>query len=224
MSETHSAIHTEAVDAAIGTRRSVRAVLPTPVPREVVEDILRVAARALSGTNAQPWKVSVLTGEAKTALSTKIRAVLDEPVALARHPEEYACYPTEWRSPYLERRRKVGRDLYTLLVIGKSEKGGMHRQHGRNCEFFEVPVGLMFTIDREPRQGNWLDYGMFLQSVMVVARGRGLDTCPQAAFTRSVNRWWPSPASCHEPRGCLMSAPGRSQTLTPQHAARRVVK
>jgi nitroreductase len=176
--------HTSAVDAALGTRRSVRAFLPTPVPREVVEDILRVASRAPSGTNTQPWRVTVLGGEAKTSLSAKIRAVHDDPVALAQHQEEYAYYPSEWASPYVERRRKVGWDLYGLLGIDKADKAGMHRQHGRNYDFFGAPVGLMFTISRSLRQGSWLDYGMFLQSVMVAARGRGLDTCPQAAFMR----------------------------------------
>jgi nitroreductase len=96
--------------------------------------------------------------------------------------EEYAYYPTEWKSPYIDRRRKVGWDLYSMLGIGKTDKDRMHAQHARNYAFFDAPVGLMFTIDRVLQQGSWLDYGMFLQSVMVAARGRGLDTCPQAAF------------------------------------------
>lgn len=175
---------TAAVDEAIESRRSLRAFLPTAVPREAIEDILRVASRAPSGTNTQPWKVTVLTGEAKTSLSAKIRAVHDDPQQLAQHHEEYAYYPTEWHSPYIDRRRKVGWDLYGLLGIGKADKQRMHRQHGRNYDFFGAPVGLMFTIERTLRQGSWLDYGMFLQSVMVAARGRGLHTCPQAAFMR----------------------------------------
>ncbi len=172
------------VDAAIESRRSLRAFLPTPVSRAVVEDILRVAARAPSGTNTQPWKVTVLTGQAKAELSRKILAVHDDPAELARHSEEYDYYPTDWHSPYIDRRRKVGWDLYTLLGIGKTDKQRMHRQHGRNYGFFDAPVGLMFTIDRTLRQGSWLDYGMFLQNIMVAARGRGLHTCPQAAFMR----------------------------------------
>ena len=173
---------TAAVDAAITTRRSLRAFLPTPVPRETIEDILAVASRSPSGTNTQPWKVYVLTGDAKTALSRKIMAAHDDPAERATHTEEYAYYPTEWKSPFIDRRRKVGWDLYGLLGIGKSDKARMHVQHGRNYDFFDAPVGLMFTIDRIMRQGSWLDYGMFLQSIMVAARGRGLDTCPQAAF------------------------------------------
>ena len=172
-----------AVDAAITSRRSVRAFLPTPVPREVVEDILGVAARAPSGTNTQPWRVTVLTGESRAELSRRITAAYDDPVQRARHSEEYAYYPTRWESPYIERRRKIGWDLYGLLGIGKGDRHRMHRQHGRNYVFFGAPVGLIFTIDRVLQQGSWLDYGMFLQGVMVAARARGLDTCPQAAFT-----------------------------------------
>ena len=171
------------VDDAIVTRRSLRAFLPTPVPRATVEEILAVAARAPSGTNTQPWKAYVLTGDALAELSKQLVEAYDDPTERAAHTEEYAYYPTEWRSPFIERRRKVGWDLYGLLGIAKTDKARMHAQHRRNYEFFDAPVGLMFTIDRIMRQGSWLDFGMFLQSVMVAARGRGLDTCPQAAFT-----------------------------------------
>jgi nitroreductase len=175
---------TAAVDAAITTRRSLRAFLPTAVPRESIEQILEVGARAPSGTNTQPWKVYVLTGESRASLSRKIVAAYDDPIERATHTEEYAYYPTEWKSPFIDRRRKVGWDLYSLLGIAKTDKTRMHAQHRRNYEFFGAPVGLMFTISRTMRQGSWLDYGMFLQSIMVAARGRGLDTCPQAAFTQ----------------------------------------
>ena len=170
------------VDAAITTRRSLRAFLPDPIPRQTIEEILAVASRAPSGTNTQPWKVYVLTGEAKAALSAKIAAAYDDPAERAAHTEEYAYYPTEWKAPFIDRRRKVGWDLYGLLGIAKTDKQRMHVQHRRNYEFFGAPVGLMFTIDRAMQQGSWLDYGMFLQSIMIAARGRGLDTCPQAAF------------------------------------------
>jgi nitroreductase len=175
---------TAAVDAAITSRTSVRAFLPTPVPRQTIETILAVASRAASGTNTQPWQVHVLTGAAKVALSAEIRAAYDDPAVRATHTEPYAYYPTEWRSPYIDRRRKVGWDLYGLLGIAKTDKQRMHEQHGRNYAFFDAPVGLMFTIDKVMQQGSWLDYGMFLQNLMVAARARGLDTCPQAAFTQ----------------------------------------
>ena len=179
---TASPDSTSLVDAAITSRRSLRAFLPKPVRRQLVEDILAVASRAPSGTNTQPWRVYVLTGRAKQALSEKIIAAYDDPAQRAAHTEEYTYYPTEWRSPFIERRRKVGWDLYGLLGIAKTDKARMHAQHGRNYAFFDAPVGLMFTINRVMQQGSWLDYGMFLQSIMVSARARGLDTCPQAAF------------------------------------------
>ena len=175
---------TAAVDSAITSRRSIRAFLPTPVARATVEDILSVASRAPSGTNTQPWAVHVLTGSAKADLSRDIRSAFDNPEDRASHTEAYAYYPTQWQSPYIDRRRKVGWDLYSLLGIGKTDKQRMHEQHARNYDFFDAPVGLMFTIDSVMQQGSWLDYGMFLQNVMVAARGRGLHTCPQAAFTQ----------------------------------------
>jgi nitroreductase len=174
----------QAVDAAITSRRSMRAFLPTPVAREDIEAILNVAARAPSGTNTQPWRVYVLTGERKTQLSEAILAAYLDPEEAVRHTEEYNYYPREWKSPFIERRRKVGWDLYALLGLTRDNKAGMAAQHGRNYRFFDAPVGLVFTIDRVMEQGSWLDYGMFLQNIMVAARGRGLDTCPQAAFTQ----------------------------------------
>jgi len=174
----------QAVDAAITSRRSIRAFQPTPVAREDIEAILEVAARAPSGTNTQPWQVYVLTGAMKEALSAKILAAYADPEQNKLHTEEYAYYPREWVSPYIDRRRKVGWDLYSLLGLTRENKAGMAAQHGRNFEFFDAPVGMIFTIDRIMEQGSWLDYGMFLQNIMVAARGRGLDTCPQAAFTQ----------------------------------------
>ncbi|MBQ5939698.1 MULTISPECIES: nitroreductase [unclassified Massilia] len=174
----------EAVDAAITSRRSIRAFLDKPVAREDIERILDVAARAPSGTNTQPWKVYVLTGEARKQLSDAILAVNADPQQAREHTEEYAYYPREWVSPYIDRRRKVGWDLYSLLGLTRDNKAGMAAQHARNYAFFDAPVGFIFTIDRIMEQGSWLDYGMFLQNIMVAARARGLDTCPQAAFTQ----------------------------------------
>lgn len=174
----------QAVDAAITSRRSIRAYLPQTVAHEDIAQILRVAGRAPSGTNTQPWKVYVLQGERKQELSSAILAAHNDPEQAKLHTEEYAYYPREWVSPFIDRRRKVGWDLYALLGLTRDNKAGMAAQHGRNYDFFGAPVGLIFTIDRVMEQGSWLDYGMFLQSIMVAARGRGLDTCPQAAFTQ----------------------------------------
>lgn len=173
-----------AVDAAITSRRSIRAFLDKPVAREDIARILDVAARAPSGTNTQPWKVHVLTGDARARLSGAILAAYADPAQAAEHHEEYPYYPREWVSPYIDRRRKVGWDLYSLLGLTRDDKAGMAAQHGRNFAFFDAPVGMIFTIDRIMEQGSWLDYGMFLQNIMVAARARGLDTCPQAAFTQ----------------------------------------
>ncbi|VFR57115.1 Oxygen-insensitive NADPH nitroreductase [plant metagenome] len=168
-------------EEALLSRRSVRAFLPEPVPRETIEDILRLAARAPSGNNAQPWQVYVLTGETLARVGHALGAAHDDPDP-ARYQGEYDYYPKKWISPFLDRRRKVGWDLYGLLGLTREDKAGMHAQHGRNYRFFDAPVGLLFTINRIMSQGSWLDYGMFLQSIMLAARAHGLDTCPQAAF------------------------------------------
>ena len=181
---TLSAESTHAVDDAITSRRSIRAYLDKPVTRAEIEAVLRVASRAPSGTNTQPWNVYALTGEAKRGLSRKITVAYDDLEVRATHSEEYAYYPTAWKSPFIDRRRKVGWDLYGLLGIAKTDKARMHLQHAKNYDFFGAPVGLIFTIDRVMQQGSWLDFGMFLQTLMVAARGHGLDTCPQAAFTQ----------------------------------------
>jgi nitroreductase len=174
----------EVVDHAIRTRQSVRAFLSTEVSRSTIEEILEIASRAPSGTNTQPWKVTVLMGAARRRLSDAIRAAYDEPEQRKAHTEEYAYYPIKWVDPYLARRRKIGWDLYGLLEIGREDKARMHEQHGRNYAFYDAPVGMIFTIDRIMEQGSWLDYGMFLENIMIAARARGLDTCPQAAFTQ----------------------------------------
>lgn len=173
-----------AAGAAISSRKSVRRFLRRDVPESVVTRILEIASRAPSGTNTQPWKVYVLRGERKEALSEAIIRAYDDPDVAATHAEEYEYYPTRWVSPYIDRRRKVGWDLYTLLGIEKGDKAGMHAQHARNYRFFDAPVGFIFTIDRIMEKGSWLDYGMFLQSVMVAARGVGLHTCPQVSFNQ----------------------------------------
>lgn len=178
------AVAAAVVDAAIASRRSIRRFLPTPVPNSTIASILGVAARAPSGTNIQPWHVHVLTGAALERLKARLVAAYDDPNRADSYTEEYAYYPRQWVSPYVDRRRKVGWDLYGLLGIAKGDKAAMHAQHRRNFEFFDAPVGLIFTIDRMMEQGSWLDYGMFLENIMIAARARGLDTCPQAAFNQ----------------------------------------
>jgi nitroreductase len=176
----------DSVDAAILSRYSNRAFLPRPVERELLADLLQVAARAPSGTNTQPWKVYVLQGAKRDELVAKVCAAHDasaaNPALAAEYREEYDYYPQKWVSPYIDRRRECGFGLYGVLGIAKGDKLAMHKQHQRNYELFDAPVGLMFTMDRVMGRGSLLDYGMFLQSIMVAARARGLHTCPQAAW------------------------------------------
>lgn len=175
-----------AVDAAIHSRMSVRAFLPKAVPRETLEQLLAIASRAPSGTNTQPWKVYVLQGGSRDSLVGKVCAAHDairaNPELAVQYKEEYDYYPEKWVSPYIDRRRENGWGLYGLLGIGKGDKDKMHAQHQRNYKFFDAPVGLMFTLDRVMGRGSLVDYGMFMQNIMVAARGHGLHTCPQAAW------------------------------------------
>ena len=168
------------VDEAIRSRKSVRAFLPDMVDEATLREILEIAARAPSGTNMQPWKVYVLTGRTKAKVAD---AILNSGIRAEKAIwDEYKYYPDQFFEPYLSRRRKVGFDLYGLLGIGRRDVDLMRAQHDRNFVFFDAPVGMIFTIDRRLNKGSWVDYGMFLQNIMVAARGRGLHTCPQAAF------------------------------------------
>lgn len=171
----------KAVEAAISSRRSIRAFRPDPVSQEQLQRLLEVSARAPSGTNMQPWQVHVLTDDALTAFTDKMQAAFAAPDT----PKDalYKYYPDQFFEPYKSRRRKVGLDLYSLLGLGKEDGEGMFKQHRRNYAFFDAPVGLIFTLDERLEVGSILDYGMFLQNIMIAARSLGLDTCPQAAFT-----------------------------------------
>jgi nitroreductase len=125
-------------------------------------------------------------GERRDELVKRVCAAHDalaaDPSLAEASPEEYDYYPAKWFSPYLDRRRENGWGLYATLGIGKGEKEKMHRQQQRNFRFFDAPVGLMFTVDRRLGRGSLVDYGMFLQTLMIAARAKGLDTCPQAAW------------------------------------------
>ncbi len=171
---------------AINSRMSIRAFTPQVPARELITELLQLASRAPSGTNTQPWKVYVLQGQSRDTLVDKVCAAHDalraNPALAAEYREEYDYYPEQWVSPYIDRRRENGWGLYGLLGIGKGDKDRMHAQHQRNFRFFDAPVGLMFTIDRIMGRGSLVDYGMFLQNIMLAARACGLHTCPQAAW------------------------------------------
>ena len=169
------------VEEAIVGRRSIRAFKDNPVPRHLVERILKIASRAPSGSNIQPWHVHVLAGTARNAL------VRDLMLAHERNEpgqHEYQYDPNPWFEPYQTRRRKVGWDLYGARGIRRGETERIMHQVGRNYAFFDAPVGMIFTIESKLPVGCWLDYGMFMQNIMIAARGFGLDTCAQQAFSR----------------------------------------
>lgn len=174
------------VDAAITSRMATRAFTKQAVSREVITDLLRVASRAPSGTNSQPWKVYVLQGASRDALGDKVCAAHDalraNPALASEYREDYDYYPATWVPPYIDRRRENGWGLYGVLGIVKGDRDKMHAQHQRNFRFFDAPVGMMFTLDRVMGHGSLVDYGTFLQNIMVAARGRGLHTCPQVAW------------------------------------------
>jgi len=167
-----------AVIEAVVNRRSMRRFLPDLVAPDIVRAILSGASRAPSGSNFQPWHVHVVTGTAREKLS---QAVLNA-VETGDCSEEYAYAPAEIAEPYLSRRRKVGHDLYKLYGIERDDYVGRKRAMLRNFEFFGAPVGLFFTLERSLLYGSWLDCGMFMQNVMILARAYGLDTCPQQAW------------------------------------------
>ncbi|WP_208438085.1 nitroreductase [Bartonella taylorii] len=164
---------------SILSRKSIRAFTHQPVSQETIREILKLAARAPSGTNLQPWQVIVLTGDVLQQLGQELTRLAFSGVKGER---EVHYYPRQWREPYLSRRRKIGSDLYKSLGIQKDEQEKMLQQKARNFSFFGAPVGLLFTMDYDMEMGSWLDLGMFMQTIMLAARGFGLDTCPQAAF------------------------------------------
>jgi nitroreductase len=167
------------VTDAVLTRHSLRAFTQDPVPVELVQQIMTSASRAPSGTNMQPWRVHLLFGDTLAKVSASVLEAYDNDVP---YEAEEPYYPDKFFEPFLGRRRKVGWDLYSLLGIEKGDKAKMKAQHRRNFEFFSAPAGAIFTIHRDLNTGSWLDYGMFLQNVMLLAREAGLHTCPQAAF------------------------------------------
>lgn len=178
--KSNSMIEQAAVDEAILSRRSVRAFLPKMVDDQIIKDILEVARWAPSGTNMQPWQAYVVKGAIKQKIADSVMNSGIRPEKIAW--DEYKYYPDHFFEPYLTRRRTVGFALYNSLGIGRREVDRMREQHDRNFTFFGAPVGILFTIDRRLNKGSWIDIGMMLENVMIAARGRGLHTCPQAAF------------------------------------------
>jgi nitroreductase len=168
------------VFAAARSRRSIRAYKPDAVPLETLREIVALGRHAPSGSNIQPWRVHVMTGASLKRVGGAIRRAFenDEP----GHRRDYDYYTDPITEPYLARRRQCGWGLYGTLGIGRGEHAKSKAYRARNYDFFGAPVGLIFTIERKLEKGSWLDYGMFLQTIMLAARARGLHTCPEAAI------------------------------------------
>ncbi|HEY0301393.1 MAG TPA: nitroreductase [Rhizomicrobium sp.] len=168
---------------ALHARKSVRAFKPDPVPRGTVEELLRLASRAPSGTNIQPWKVHIVAGEVRRQLEREVLAHRD-----TNPPDDRAEFPRagKRKEPYVGRMRKLGKEMYSLIGIPKGDPAANWAQWGRNYRFFDAPVGLIFTVDKELDRMSYVDIGIFMQSFMLAAKAHGLDTCAQGAWS---NYW-----------------------------------
>lgn len=170
------------VSEAINSRRSMRAFKPDPVSKADLEWIVTNANRSASNGNLQPWKLYVTMGEARKRLSAAIHKAMD---GGDNGPgSEYDVYPKHFAPVYDQRRKLVGKQLYTLLGVPKGDAAGMLKQFKKNYDFFDAPVGMILCIDRGMGNGQWIDCGIFLDQLMLLAREKGLHTCPQAAFSR----------------------------------------
>ncbi|QIC62236.1 nitroreductase [Acinetobacter schindleri] len=175
-------------DQVIQTRYAARAFLDQPIEPQIIKDILQVASWAPSGTNTQPWKVYVVTGQKRLDIIEEVcrvqKNIFEQPSVADQYQESFAYYPRVWEPPYLERRKANGSWLYGLLNINKNDYKKMQAQLLRNYEFFGAPVGLFFTVDHSLGIGSKMDISMMMQNVMLSAKVRGLDTCPQAAWNK----------------------------------------
>lgn len=170
------------VSEAINSRRSMRVFKPEPVAKADIEWIITNANRAASNGNLQPWKLYVTMGAARQRLSAAILAAMD---ANDHGPGgEYDVYPREFTPVYDTRRKTVGKQLYTLLNVPRGDAAGMQRQFRKNFDFFDAPVGMILCVERRMGNGQWIDCGIFLDQLMLLAREKSLHTCPQAAFSR----------------------------------------
>ncbi|AQZ81369.1 nitrobenzoate reductase [Acinetobacter calcoaceticus] len=176
------------VDQIIQSRYAARAFLDQPIDPQLIRDILTISSRAPSGTNTQPWKVYIVSGQKRTELVIDVlqaqKKIFEEPDVAEQYQETFAYYPKAWPQPYLNRRKENGAWLYGLLKISKNDQTKMQTQLLHNYEFYGAPVGLFFTVDRSLGIGSKMDISMMMQNVMLCAKARGLDTCPQAAWNK----------------------------------------
>ena len=167
------------VEDAILSRRSVRGFRPDPVPAPLMRRILEAARWAPSGSNIQPWRVHVLNGEARRRYT---EAMIAAEASGEPGPMEYHYYAPEWREPFLSRRRACGFGLYGAMGIARDDRAGRKAAYLRNFDFFGAGTGLLFWIARDLEHGSWLDYGTFIESISLAARGWGLSTIAQGAL------------------------------------------
>lgn len=166
------------VQEAILGRKSIRSFLNESVDLQLVEKILNESTRAPSGMNMQPWKVHLVTGDTKAHLTKVAR----EAAGAEKFSLEYEYVPNPLRDPYKSRRKKVGFDLYEKYGIARDDLEARKEAMLQNYDFFGAPVGLFFVLEGVMAQGSWIDMGMYMQNVMLLARGYGLETCPQQAW------------------------------------------
>jgi len=170
------------VSEAVKSRRSMRVFKPDPVAKADIEWIITTANRAASNGNLQPWKLYVTMNAARRRLSAAILQAMDK--GDTGPGAEYDVYPKQFKPVYDQRRKLVGKQLYTLLGVPRGDTVGMQKQFRKNYEFFDAPVGLLLCVERGMGNGQWIDCGIFLDQLMLLAREKGLHTCPQAAFSR----------------------------------------
>lgn len=168
------------VSEAVATRRTVRAFLDKPVDQAILRRVLERAQNAPSGGNTQPWNATVITGEPLAKLLADVAAILPE--GPARHKPEYAIYPPELDGAYAERRKGVGEAMYAALEIPRENKMGRLAWFARNFQAFGAPVLMLIHTPRYMGRPQWSDIGMWLQTVCLLLREEGLDSCPQEAW------------------------------------------
>jgi len=166
------------VSEALDSRKSVRAFTDAAVDPAVIRRVLATASRAASGGNLQPWHVDVVGGGELDAL----KAVMRERLAKGPETPEYAIYPEVLPDLYKARRFAVGEAMYAAIGVPREDKAGRMKWFMRNFQFFDAPVALFTTVARTMGPPQWSDLGMFLQSVMLLLREEGLDSCAQECW------------------------------------------
>lgn len=169
------------VSQALKERKSIRAFLPKEVEKEKTDRILEYARYAPSGVNTQPWEVVVLRGNRQKELLRKIEEAFEQGTDSSM---DYKYYPDEWFEPFKSRRKATGLQMYETMGITKEDKEGQRRNWKANYKMFDAPVSMFFFMHKDLGAGSILDYGMFLQSVMLMAEEEGLSTCIQASIAQ----------------------------------------